>query len=135
MVFGVGFSRRLVRYLRSLRSLILRRRVGNDVMSIISRIKYIRAPCLNSIPQLTSQRSVRWQGGFEGRGGAIYNRGDIIVEGDAVFYENNSGVSRFNNIACRRPLFTHPCGIIIIESNLYVISIYLHLNSNFLHSI
>lgn len=55
------------------------------------------------MPQLTSQRPVRWQGGFEGQGGAIYNRGEIIVEGDAVFYENYSGVSRLCDIVCRSP--------------------------------
>lgn len=33
------------------------------------------------------------QGFFEGDGGAIYNKGDITVEGEAYFRDNTAGVS------------------------------------------
>ncbi|CAM9245631.1 unnamed protein product [Ascophyllum nodosum] len=38
---------------------------------------------------LTMEKSEA-EGFFEGQGGAIYNRGDIVVDGDAVFYDNDA---------------------------------------------
>lgn len=41
-----------------------------------------------------SLRAVTKQGSFEGQGGAIYNRGDITVEGESSFVDNSAAVRR-----------------------------------------
>lgn len=54
----------------------------------------IEARCDLKIRPIDRALSNGTQGFFEGDGGAIYNKGDVTVEGEAYFRGNTAGVSR-----------------------------------------
>lgn len=60
-------------------------------------------------PRLESPQNA--QGVFYGQGGAIFNRGDIVVDGDAVVYDNSASVCDYS-----RPL--QPFADSITETNM-----------------